>query len=118
MGLRTAWRKPSTSWVSSWNRAKCRLRQWWWIRLPRHRRPTRAVSPSAESVTLNTMERTVQRFPDFQSADRATLQYYRSLTPAQRIEILLELIERAQESDDATRQGLARVYRILKLPRR
>lgn len=68
-------------------------------------------------VTLKVMERTLQKFPDFQSADRATLQYYRSLTPAQRIEILLELIERAQGNDDATQQGLARVYRILKLPR-
>jgi hypothetical protein len=62
------------------------------------------------------MERTVQRFADFQSADRATMEYYRSLTPAQRIEILLELVERAQATGDATRQGLARVYRIVKLP--
>ena len=66
---------------------------------------------------MNGVERTVQRFADFQEADRATLLYYRSLTPAQRIEILLELIERAQENGDATRQGLARVYRIVKLPR-
>jgi hypothetical protein len=61
------------------------------------------------------LERVAERFPDFESADQATLQYYHSLTPAQRIDILLELIHRAHENDHATEQGLARVYRIVKL---
>lgn len=63
------------------------------------------------------MDHVVQKFRDFEAADRATRDYYRSLTPAQRIEILLEIIQQARESDGETEQRLAPVYRIVKLPR-
>ena len=68
-------------------------------------------------VYTRVVERIAVRFRDSESANQATLQYYRGLTPAQRIDILLELIHRARENDDATEQGLARVYRIVKLSR-
>ena len=45
-------------------------------------------------------------------ADR---EYYRRLSPAERIHILLELIERHHEGDDEASKGFARVYRITNL---
>ena len=57
----------------------------------------------------------MQIFGSHQQAELATRAYYRSLTPAQRLDILFELIARAHETDHAAQQGLARVYRIVKL---
>jgi hypothetical protein len=62
------------------------------------------------------MERVAQVFRNHEDADRATREYYRSLTPAQRLKILLEIIARPRESNHDSEQGLARVYRIVKLP--
>jgi hypothetical protein len=78
--------------------------------------PRRLAAEFAIVYTL-VVERIAEKFRDFESANQATLQYYRSLTPAQRIDILLELIHRAHDNDHATEQGLARVYRIVKLSR-
>jgi len=64
------------------------------------------------------MERVAQVFASHEEADRATRAYYRSLTPAQRLEILLEILTRARANDHDAQQGLARVYRIVKLPQR
>ena len=64
------------------------------------------------------MERVAQVFRSHEEADRATREYYRSLTPAQRLDILLELIARARADNHDAEQGLARVYRIVKLPQR
>jgi hypothetical protein len=61
------------------------------------------------------MERVVARFRSHEEADRANRLYYRRLTPAERLRILLEIIA---EADNAPEQGFARVYRIVKLPRR
>jgi hypothetical protein len=54
-------------------------------------------------------------FPNHDAADEATRQYYRGLTPEQRLDILLELLSRARPEEDATRQRLAPVYRIVEL---
>ncbi len=64
------------------------------------------------------LERTVRKFSSHEDADRKERRYYRSLTPRQRLEILLELVEAGQEEKHAARGGLARVYRIAELPSR
>jgi hypothetical protein len=61
------------------------------------------------------MEKAVKVLKSFEEADRAEREYYQSLTPHQRLEILLELNSRwPRGGDDETREGLARVYRIVK----
>jgi hypothetical protein len=61
------------------------------------------------------MERTVAKFSSHHEAERATLEYYRSLTPEQRLDILLELIEASRKEGDAASERFERVYRIVKL---
>lgn len=56
----------------------------------------------------------VQKFNSHQEADKADREYYRSLTPQQRLDLLLELVE---TYSDAPPQGFERVYRIIKLER-
>ena len=60
------------------------------------------------------MEKKVQKFSSFNEAEKAEREYYRSLTPQQRIEILLELIVRYRRNDESA-ERLERVYRITKL---
>jgi hypothetical protein len=64
------------------------------------------------------MERTVAKFSSHAEADRANREYYRGLTPQQRIEILLELIDPGRPQNDASSQRLERVYRIVKFSQR
>jgi hypothetical protein len=52
-------------------------------------------------------------FHSFAESERADRAYYRSLTASQRLELLLELMERWPS--DETAKGLERVYRIAKL---
>ena len=59
------------------------------------------------------MEIVARKFSSFAESDRADREYYRSLTPEQRLDILLELVARAQT--DEAEQGFARVYRVVKL---
>lgn len=63
------------------------------------------------------MDAVVSKFRTHQEADRVTLEYYRRLTPAERLEILFELRRLAHKEDDAASGRLARVYRIVKLER-
>ena len=63
------------------------------------------------------MEAIVAKFATYDEAEQATLAYYRQLTPVQRLEILLELIEAANAQTDAASPGFARVYRITQLSR-
>lgn len=60
------------------------------------------------------MEKTVQKFRTFAKADDADAAYYRSLTPPERIDILLEMVAQNRPADE-TRQRLKRVYRIIEL---
>lgn len=59
----------------------------------------------------------VAKFGSFQEADRADKAYYLSLTPEQRLDIVAQLRALAYGPDDETAPRLARVYRIVKLPR-
>ena len=64
------------------------------------------------------MERKVAKFSSHQQADEATLAYYRSLSPQQRLDILQELIDSSRKQGDAASERLERVYRISKLSSR
>jgi hypothetical protein len=61
------------------------------------------------------MERTVAKFSSHREADKATLDYYRSLSPQQRLDILLEMVESSRKEGDAAAERFERVYRITKL---
>jgi hypothetical protein len=61
------------------------------------------------------VEKTVQVFGSFEEADRAEAAREASLTPEERIQIVLEL--RAQRHPNADSEEFARVYRIVELER-
>jgi hypothetical protein len=61
------------------------------------------------------MERTVAKFSSHKEADEATLDYYRSLSAQQRLDILLEMIEASRKEGDAAAERFERVYRIVEL---
>lgn len=60
------------------------------------------------------MKKVIQFFNSFAEAEEADRKYYQSLTPAQRIEILLILRSLFKQKDDEPRGRLKRVYRIIK----
>jgi hypothetical protein len=61
------------------------------------------------------MDKVVKRFSSFRESDEADRQYYQSLTPVQRLDILLELNARYRDLWHDAPQGLERVYRIVQL---
>jgi hypothetical protein len=61
------------------------------------------------------MERVFTISKSFEEADRTDKAYYRSLTPQQRLQILLELNSRWPTDDHAqASERLERVYRVIK----
>ena len=54
----------------------------------------------------------VRKFSSFEEAEKADREYYRSLTGQQRLDMLVEMLARNQDEPE---QGLARVYRIVRL---
>ncbi len=58
------------------------------------------------------MQKTVAKFRSFEEAEKADRDFYKKLTPQERVDILLELLPHGPE------QRLERVYRITKFPRR
>jgi hypothetical protein len=63
------------------------------------------------------MERRVQVFRSFDEAEHADDAYYGSLTPQQRVDLLLELVAAWKEGFGDAGQGLARVHRVVELSR-
>jgi hypothetical protein len=63
------------------------------------------------------MKPVVAKFLTFEEAEASTREYYRSLSPQERLEILFQLREMAIEESDAASGRLARVYRIAQLQR-
>lgn len=59
----------------------------------------------------------VQTFSSFEEAEEADLEFYRSLTPVQRIEMFLQMLEFVWPGDGASTR-LERVYRIVEFPPR
>ena len=73
----------------------------------------RKTTSRTRSRMLNLrMEKTLTKFRSFEEAEKADREFYKRLTPQERLAILLELINHAPE------QRLERVYRVTKLPRR
>jgi hypothetical protein len=59
------------------------------------------------------MEKVVHKFRSHAEADAADRAYYHRLTPDQRMDVLLDLIN-AQRGTDEASQRLARVCRVVK----
>ena len=77
------------------------------------------TSPCREEFELKSesMKPVVAKFTTFDEAEKATRDYYRSLTPKERLEILFQLREMALEGNDAPSGRLASVYRVAELKR-
>ena len=57
------------------------------------------------------MEKSVVKFRSFEEAEKADREFYKKLTPQERLDMLLELLNHAPE------QRLERVYRVTKFAR-
>jgi len=67
---------------------------------------------------MEAVDRTIiERFSHREAAERDR-EFYSSLSPAERMDILLELIQRHRERSNAPTEGFARVYRVVQLERR
>ena len=75
--------------------------------------PTRMPRNGARTEYTGAVEKTARIFRSFEEAESAEREYYASLTPQERIEIVNQL--RAQRHPDADQQRLQRVYRITTL---
>jgi hypothetical protein len=62
------------------------------------------------------MEKVVRTFKSFQEAEAADMAYYRSLTPVERLDILLDLVKQGSSRNETERR-FERVYRIVELAR-
>jgi hypothetical protein len=63
------------------------------------------------------MKRAAQIFYSFEDAERADAEHYASLSPQQRLDLLLDLIARYRRSLGKTAKRFKRVHRIVKLSR-
>lgn len=63
------------------------------------------------------MRDTLRIFSSFQEAEEADHEFYASVSPQERLDILLELIARHRESTGEAAEGLERVYRVTELAR-
>ncbi len=61
------------------------------------------------------MERVLRTFNQFGDAEEADWQYYSSLSPQERLDIMLEIIAQKLESSGEATKGLERVYRVIEL---
>lgn len=61
------------------------------------------------------MQKVLKVFNSFEEADRADDEYYASLSPQERVDILLDLVAAYRESLGETGQRLERVYRVVEL---
>ena len=72
------------------------------------------VAVDISSLTNFRLDKTVfQVFSSFEEAEEADKEYYRSLSPAQRMEILLFLREHFSPYDDELTKGFKRVCRVI-----
>lgn len=60
------------------------------------------------------MKKNIQVFKSFAEAENTDKEYYRALTPAQRIEMLLILRDQYRPYPNDITEGLKRVYRVIK----
>ena len=71
----------------------------------------RRATPSRDAKMIG-VEKTVRVFNSFKEAEEADTEYYRSLSAAQRVDILLILRDQYSPYDDELTQGFERVCRI------
>ena len=64
------------------------------------------------------VEKSVQMFRSFDDADRADDEFYADLAPEERVDLLLELVERQRSALGETASRFERVHRIVELSRR
>ena len=64
------------------------------------------------------MERVIKQYSSFDEAEQADFEFYRSLTPAQRIAMLLEMLEFVWPDKNGAPPRLERVYRFAEFPPR
>src|ERR1043165_3599365 len=64
------------------------------------------------------VDRVVRVFRSFEDADEADDEYYAELKPNERLDILLELVERHRSGLGKAASGLERVHRIVELTQR
>lgn len=67
---------------------------------------------------MGAVDRTISESVSHEEAAARDRDFYLSLSPAERLDILLELIERHRERANASAEGFARVYRVVQLERR
>jgi hypothetical protein len=63
------------------------------------------------------MEYVIRQFGSLTEADSGEAQYYASLTPKERLDILLDLLEIGRSAYGEASKGFERVYRIDELSR-
>jgi hypothetical protein len=63
------------------------------------------------------MDFSIRRFENLSDADSAEAEYYASLTPEERLNILLELIEMYRSNQGEDSEIFERVYRVDELSR-
>jgi len=61
------------------------------------------------------MEKVWKKYNSFEEADRAEDEYYSSLSPDQRVAILLELVARYGKLFGGTSAGFERIFRVARL---
>lgn len=71
--------------------------------------------PCGNRTIIPDMEKTVRVFSSFAEHDAATARADMNMTPAERIQLVIELRDR--QHPDASKQGLARVCRVIELKR-
>src|SRR5256885_3560126 len=59
------------------------------------------------------MRGVLRTFSSFQEAEDADRAFYASLSPRERVEILLDIVQRHRESLREAPEGFARVYRVV-----
>jgi hypothetical protein len=64
------------------------------------------------------MEKMVRKFSSFEEAEKADREYYRSLTPEERVAICIELSRRLGTEGDEASERLERVCRVVRLGER
>jgi hypothetical protein len=63
------------------------------------------------------MDLTIRRFETLSDADSAEAEYYASLTPEERLNILFELIKMYRSSQGEDSERFERIYRVDELSR-
>jgi hypothetical protein len=61
------------------------------------------------------MERVLRTFDKFGDAEKADDEFYASLTPQERLDILLEIVNQELEISGEAAKGLERIYRVIEL---